>query len=164
VIAMYKLLRNKKGNIITGVITFPIIAFVVIFGFLYIHAEQVRAGVAMASHEGAREYGIQLGQANNDPGLIASAQYRAREKAGNVLRTEGLFDQSQDFNNGQPDGSKKDATISFTNNGVWVTCTITYYLPTLFQGSEHLISHSTWLSKFFKIQVTSAAKYEATDQ
>ncbi|QSZ27600.1 hypothetical protein ACETAC_01405 [Aceticella autotrophica] len=156
--------KDKRGDILTGVITFPIIAFIVIFGFLYIHAEQVRAGVSMASREAAREYGIQLGQANNDPSLIATAQFRAREKARDVLHTEGLFDQNQDFNNGQPDGSQRDATISFTNNGVWTTCTITYYLPNLFSGSERLISHNTWMSKFFKIQVTSASKYEETEK
>ncbi|MFU0783825.1 MAG: hypothetical protein ACFWT2_12185 [Thermoanaerobacterium thermosaccharolyticum] len=163
VISIFNLLRNKKGEILTGTLTFPIIVFIVVLGFMYIYREEVRYGVAMAAREAAREYGVQLGQLEGKTVDADSlAQSLATQKAKNVLCSENLFKSSDDFNDTQT--SKHSALISFTNDGQWTTCTIEYLLPNMFFSSSKLISNdnSLW-SKVFIIKVTGSAKYEAPD-
>ncbi|MEG6569498.1 hypothetical protein [Thermoanaerobacterium thermosaccharolyticum] len=157
------MLRNKKGEILTRVLTFPIIVFIVILGFMYIYREEVRFGVAMATREAAREYGVQLGQLEGKTVDADSlAQSLATKKAKDVLCSEDLFKSDDDFNDTQT--SKHSALISFTNDGQWTTCTIEYLLPNMFFNSSSLISHdnSLW-SKMFVIKVTGSAKYETPD-
>lgn len=84
-ISIFSLLRNKKGEILTGALTFPIIVFIVILGFMYIYREEVRYGVAMAAREAAREYGVQLGQLEGKTVDADSlAQSLATQKAKNI--------------------------------------------------------------------------------
>lgn len=153
-------IRSERGSSVIGwVLILPILFFFVAFGFVHFYLNQVRSCVAMAAREGAREYGIQLGQGE------LNARSIAQNKALNILIQQGMLPSGAGFLPGEtlPKKGERGANIIFFNDGIWVRCTITYYLPNPLPIAPRLLwedSKDWWADKHFVFKVTGSAKIE----
>lgn len=124
---MNNFLKSQRGEVVSWTVIVPLIFFIFLFGVVYLYHDRVRAGVAMAAREGAREYGIAL----EDPALPAWDM--ARGKVMEVLETEGLIPPESDYleEAAVPTKGERGVNAEFENDEDtgWVSCTVTYYLP-----------------------------------
>ncbi|SHJ16163.1 TadE/TadG family type IV pilus assembly protein [Desulfofundulus thermosubterraneus] len=166
-----RFLRSERGSSVIGwVLVLPVLFFFAAFGFVYFYTNQIRACAAMAAREGAREYGIQLGQVDQ-----ADAKSMAEGRALDVMIQERLLPPDAGFSNQIPPPGKRGAGISFSDDGTWARCTITYYLPNPLPAAPRLLKlfwkdqtsdegetsdEGGWWPTHFKITVTGAAKHE----
>lgn len=159
-----RFIRSERGSSVIGwVLVLPVLFFFAAFGFVYFYLDQVRACVAMAAREGAREYGIQLGQG------IPYAEGVARGRALDVLIQEKMLPPDADFLPGsaKPARGERGANISFSDDGTWARCTITYYVPNPLPRAPRLLwkknvsgKEKWWPDDHFVFKVTGAAKHE----
>jgi hypothetical protein len=157
-------ISSERGSSVIGwVLILPVLFFFAAFGFVYFYLDQVRSCVAMAAREGAREYGIQLGQG------VPNAESMARSKALKILIQEKMLPPGASFlpSGVKPPKGKKGASITLSNDGTWARCTITYYLPNflpkaprLFWKKETSGEEGWWPSEHFVFKVTGSAKHE----
>lgn len=159
---LVRFLRSERGSSVIGwVLVLPVLFFFAAFGFVYFYTNQIRACAAMAAREGAREYGIQLGQVDQ-----VDAESMAEGRALDVMIQERLLPPDAGFSNQLPPPGKRGAGISFSDDGTWARCTITYYLPNPLPAAPRIIWYNQtfgkggWWPTHFKITVTSAAKHE----
>ena len=160
---MIDFIRSERGSSIIGwVIIVPTLFFFAAFGFVYFYSNQARACVAMAAREGAREYGIQLGQVG-----ATTAEIKAKNRALKVMVQEKMFSQDKaKFSSTPPPAGERGASATFSDSGTWAKCTITYYLPNPLPTAPRLLwkkddgDEGGWWPVHFKVVVTGAAKHE----
>ncbi|WP_027718093.1 hypothetical protein [Desulfovirgula thermocuniculi] len=158
--------RGYRGEVVPWLLMLPLLFFLFFFAAVYLHLDAVRAGVALAAREGAREYGVQLGQL--DPSTALSA---ARGRVRLTLVREGLLaPQDSLLPPGQaPPQGRRGASAEFWDSGEWVGCAVTYYLPCPLPGLPRLLPELArpdpdgpwWRSKgHFVFRVAASAKKE----
>lgn len=162
----WKFLSDRRGEVVPWLIIVPLVFFIFFFGAVYLQFDQVRAGVAMAAREGARECGVQLGR-TNDPGL---SFILGKERARRVLESEGLLPPGGELlSPGQvPPEGRRGASVELRDDGWWVRCTVTYYWPSPLPGLPRILygvarpEEGPWwrTSGHFVFQVAGAAKRE----
>lgn len=151
---MKKFIKSQDGDVVSWVVIVPLIFFIFFFGVFYLYFDCVRAGVAMAAREGAREYGIAL----EDPSLPAYDM--AKEKVLSILVTEGLIPEGTEVlpPTDTPAERTRGVKIVFTKKTDWVDCEVTYYLPNPFPGVFGLVGLTS--PDHFTFSVKGAAKHE----
>lgn len=157
---IFKLYSNQRGDVVSWAVIVPLIFFIFFFGAVFLHLDRVRAGVAMAAREGARTYGIALGNPAFPAWDIAA------ERVKTILQTEGLMPEGSDFlaNGAVPAKGERGVAVQFSNTGEWATCTITYYLPNPFPQLFRVVKDSKYvLPHHFMFTVKGAAKHEIQD-
>lgn len=156
---IFKLYSNQRGDVVSWVVIVPLIFFIFFFGAVFLHLDRVRAGVAMAAREGARTYGIALGNPAFPAWDIAA------ERVKTILQTEGLMPEGSDFlaNGAVPAKGERGVAVQFSDTGEWATCTITYYLPNPFPRLFRLIKSDRAFPDHFVFTVKGAAKHEIED-
>lgn len=160
-----RFLSSERGSSVIGwVLVLPALFFFAAFGFVYFYTDQVRACAAMAAREGARAYGIQLGQVDSP----AAAEVIAGGRVLDMMIQEKLLPSDAEFlpPNQSPPPGRKGAGVSFFSDGTWAKCTVTYYLPNPLLKAPRLLwkkeasGEGDWWPAHFKIKVTGAVKQE----
>ena len=158
---MYFIHSERGSSTIGWILILPVLFFFTAFGFVYFYFAQVRSCVAIAVREGAREYGIQLGQG------VPNAEGIARSRALNILIQQGMLPSGASFlpSGTSPRKGERGASITFFNDddGTWVRCTIVYYLPNPLPTAPRLLwedSKDWWPDEHFVFRVSGSAKIE----
>ncbi|RDV82343.1 TadE/TadG family type IV pilus assembly protein [Ammonifex thiophilus] len=136
--------------------------FLVLFclGVLWLHLATVKSSLDMAAREGARVYGIRLGQGDEQ-----CARWEAEAAARRVLEGTKLLPPG--FSWGKPPAGQRGAEVNFSDDRTWARCTVRLYLPNplavrvpkvLSFGRES--SAPSWWPEHFTLTATGAAKHE----
>ncbi|GAB6159346.1 hypothetical protein JCM39194_25470 [Desulfotomaculum varum] len=134
---MYKMMRDKKGEVIGFVVFFlPIIIFLINFTLTYAAYQISGSVVVTAAREGARTYAVK-----DDAGLAKSA-------AENVIK-KSLNDKIEYFN--------PSHDVQLSQDGNYRVCKVSYRMPVPMPAMFKLIGVNTVMGKY--LVATSTARF-----